>query len=292
MIILFLFYFYKNHLLCGRGRKPKTRRPLLNRGMYTPVTRFSGEHVRTYKPSSTLNPTFSNRESDSDSDSDSDEDEDCEDDGTYTRGLLADQELRRQRAKQIGIFEKEDNGNIFTKTSLQIINEKTDEEAGTFGTLFRTEKALDMKDYILSQPVYDNEFLEGDNIEAEILLGTVNDCLGERSLVSRAEDESREVILSQINSRIMKMEGMTTEGVTTNTNTIDGTQVQVVSNKMLGGRPPASADLKKLAYESNNEVVSKFLAGLAARDIENRKNNAGNSQGSYIDQAPIASDYY
>ncbi len=282
LIILFMVYFYKNHILCGKGGKPKHKQAPVFRGGYVPITRRRAvAPVAAVVPSARVATIWS----DSDSDSDCEEEEE-------TTGIFADQIRRRKLAQQAGIFSEEPEGNLFTKTSLQIINQKVDEEAGLFGSLFQTEKSLNMKNYYLRQNAEDNEFYNPDDVEAIIALGGATDNFGERTMVSRAEDESRDVVMSQIHSRIREQAGMTTEGVSNNVDANGITQVQVVSKDMLGGRAPASADLKKLAYEADNPAVAALMSTFAARDVEFRKSVAGDSFGSMVDQAPIASDYY
>lgn len=282
MIILFMVYFYKNHILCGKGGKPKTKQMPVFRGGYVPITRYTkAPAVAVITPTSQLTTVWS----------DSDDESDCEEE-VETLGIFADQARRRKLAEQAGIFSGEPEGNLFTKTSLQIINQKVDEDAGLFGSLFQTEKALNMKNYYLRQNAEDNEFYNPDDVEAIIALGAANDNFAERTMVSRAEDESRDVVMSQIHSRIREQAGMTTEGVSNNVDADGITQVQVVSKDMLGGRAPASSDLKKLAYEAENPAVAALMSTFAARNVEFRKAVAGDSFGSIVDQAPIASDYY
>lgn len=283
LIILFLVYFYRSHIVCRRKKVPAKI-----------VTRHNGDILLTkrYAPTMRTYPLASASVSlgsgaigasleaaDFDNESDCDSDEELDDHLAVLHGRYDNFSRQRARALNAGLAADDVDGSLFTKTSTSIINDITDEEAGTFGTLFRSEKALDLKNKLAAMPVADNEiFSEMMTPDGEILasvgLENWNDGNGEQSMMDRANNENAKVIKSEIFTRIQRREGEAIEGITD----YDFTQMKVVPQSMVGGRPPASATLKKLAFESTDPNVQAFMTSLAQRDIEVRKKSIKDSE--------------
>lgn len=289
LIIIFLVYFYKNHISDRCGSKRKT---LLQRNQPRVNGSFFGGRHYSHKPAVSISATATRvsppvatvtRSVERDSDPD-DDDWHFEDLG----GQYNDFVRSRRRAREFGLYGDDVKESIFTKTSSEIINDGIDEEAGTFGNLFHTAKALELRDYIAAQDAESNEYFDPGSIEAAIGIENFNSGQGERSMLHRNEDEATRVVKGQIFNRIREQEGMTIEGLTNR----DTTQIQVVPQSMSGGRPPASANLKNLVFQTTNPMAQVFLSSMAAKDIENRKFIAGNSQDSLVDQPYIISENY
>lgn len=290
LIILFLVYFYKNHISgqCGSKHKTLSQRgqPRVN-GSF-----FGGRHYRHSPEVSVLTTatrvapgvTAVTRSVEVDSDSSDDDDWHFEDLG----GKYNDFVRSRRRAREFGLYGDDTNESIFTKTSTEIINNEIDEEAGTFGNLFRTAKALELRDHISSQDAESNEYFDPGSIEAAIGVENYNSGQGERSMLHRNEDEATKTVKGEIFNRIREQEGMTIEGLTNR----DMSQIQVVPQSLTGGRPPPSAKLKNLVFSTTDPMAQMFFSSMAARDIEDRKFKAGNSQDSIVDQPYIAADDY
>ena len=296
LIIIFLVYFYKNHISDKCGNK---RRALLYRGQpRVNGSFFGGRHYQhrhpggvvsttatRVAPSGTVLTTTKRVEIDTDHDSDTDDDDwHFEDLG----GRYNDFARSRRRAREFGLYGDDVKESIFTKSSTEIINDSIDEEAGTFGTLFRTAKGVELRDHIAAQDAESNEYFDPGSIEASIVIENYNSGQGERSLLDRNDDESIKTVKGEIFNRIREREGMVQEGITNR----DMTQIQVVPQALVGGRPPASAKLKNLSYSTTDPMAQRFFASMAAKDIEDRKFKAGNSQDSLVDQPYIAADDY
>lgn len=296
LIILFLVYFYRSHIVCRRKKVP-TKIVTRHNGDILLAKRYSPS-VRTYPLASasvSLGPGAigaSLEAASFEDESDCDSDEELDDHLEVLSGRYDNFSRQRARALNAGIFADDVDGSLFTKTSTAIINDITDEESGTFGTLFRSEKALALKNHLAAMPVADNEiFSEMMTPDGEILaslsIENWNDGAGQQSMIDQANNENAKVIKSEIFTKIQRRESEAIEGVTDR----DFTQIQVVPQSMAGGRPPPSATLKKLTFESTNPDVQAFMSSMAQKDIEIRKEIAGNSNNSIVDQSYIASDF-
>lgn len=291
LIIIFLVYFYKNHISdkCGNKRKALLQRgqPRIN-GSF-----FGGKHYRhqprgvvsttatRVAPSGAVITATQRVEVDSDHE---DDDWHFEDLG----GQYNDFARSRRRAREFGLYGDDVKESIFTKSSTEIINDGIDEEAGLFGNLFRTAKALELRDHIAALDAESNEYFDPGSIEAAIGVENFNSGQGERSMLRRNEDEATKTVKGEIFNRIRENEGMVQEGITNR----DMSQIQVVPQSLAGGRPPASAKLKNLVFQTTDPMAQMFFSSMAAKDIEDRKFKAGNSQDSLVDQPYIAAEDY